>query len=111
VERWGYERLEEAGVRVGDEIFSAGSAATSPVLSQLRANIMNRRVVRTAAPTASLGAAILAAATVFYGGNLIEAMGAMTRVVECFEPGRDPVGRWESVYHAFREACSRHGFD
>jgi hypothetical protein len=36
VERWGYEILEECGVKTGDRVLSTGAAAKSPVLSQLR---------------------------------------------------------------------------
>ena len=109
VERWGYERLEGSGIAVGNEIYSAGSAAVSPVLSQLRANVLNRCVLRTANPSASFGAAILATATVFYGGDLTAAMGAMTHVVESHAPRANEVCRFAETYHAFRSACSRHG--
>jgi D-ribulokinase len=109
VERWGYERLEGSGTAVGNEVYSAGSAATSPVYSQLRANVLNRHVLRTATPTASFGAAILAAATVFYAGDLAAAMSAMTHVVESHAPQSDAVDRFAAAYQAFRSACSLHG--
>jgi D-ribulokinase len=109
VERWGYERLESCGVEVGKVVFSAGSAAASPVLSQLRANILNRRVQRSANPTASFGAAILAASTVLFGGDLTAAMRSMNRVVESFEPQPNSTDQYESVYRLFRTACARHG--
>jgi sugar (pentulose or hexulose) kinase len=109
VERWGYERLEACGVAVGRQVFSAGSAAASPVLSQLRANILNRCVQRCANPSASFGAAILAASTVLFGGDLTAAMRSMNRVVELFEPQPEAVDRYEKVYQLFRAACSQHG--
>ena len=109
VERWGYERLEACGVAVGNEVFSAGSAAASPVLSQLRANILNRNVVRTANPTASFGAAILAAGTVLFGGDLTAAMRGMSRVVESHAPQLDEVDRYQKTYQLFRAACAQHG--
>ena len=100
VERWGYERLEACGVAVGKEVFSAGSAAASPVLSQLRANLLNRTVVRCANPTASFGAAILAAGTVLFGGDLTAAIRSMTRIVESFAAaGGGEVD--ENVYQSF----------
>jgi len=111
VERWGYERLEACGVAVGDEVFSAGSAAASPVLSQLRANLLNRTVVRSANPTASFGAAILAAGTVLFGGDFTAATRSMTRILESHPP--EPVGfeKFEKTYRLFRGACTRHGFE
>jgi sugar (pentulose or hexulose) kinase len=110
IERWGYERLEECGVAVGQQIFSAGSAAGSPVLSQLRANVLNRDVVRSAHPTASFGAAILAARTVVFDGDLTAAIRSMTRIVESHPPVHELVPKFEGAYQLFRAACARHGF-
>jgi len=111
VERWGYERLEACGVAVGHEVFSAGSAAASPVLSQLRANLMNRTVVRCLNPTASYGAAILAAGTVLFGGDLTAAIRSMTRISDSRAPEPDAVEKFERAYQFFRAACTRHGFE
>jgi sugar (pentulose or hexulose) kinase len=111
VERWGYERLEACGVTVGQEVFSAGSAAASPVLSQMRANLLNRTVVRCANPTASFGAAILAAGTVFFGGDLTAAIRSMTHIAESHLPELEAVEKFETVYQLFRAACARHGFE
>lgn len=111
VERWGYERLEACGVAVGDTVFSAGGAAESAVFSQLRANLLNRNVVRCAYPTASFGAAILAARTVLFGGDLTSAIGSMTHIVESHSPRSESVAEFEQVYRLFRAACTRHGFE
>ena len=110
VERWGYERLEACGVRVGQAVFSAGSAAASPVLSQLRANVLNRMVLRSANPTASFGAAILAASTVLFGGDLTAAIRDMTHVVESHSPQMEVVEEYNNAYQRFRSACEGHGF-
>ena len=111
VERWGYERLQACGVAIGSKVFSAGSAATSPVLSQLRANLLNRTMVRSANPTASFGAAILAAGTVLFGGGLTAAIRSMTRIAESYPPESPLVEKFEKAYQLFRAACARHGFE
>ena len=111
VERWGYERLEACGVAVGHEVFSAGSAAASPVLSQLRANLLNRTVVRSANPTASFGAAILAAGTALFGGDFTAATRSMTRILESHPPKPVWIEKFERTYQLFRAACARHGFE
>ena len=111
VERWGYERLEASGVTVGKEVFSAGGAAASPVLSQLRANLLDRTVLRSAHPTASFGAATLAAGTVLYSGDLSAAIRGMTRVSESYTPEVGSVQKFEDAYQLFRAACARHGFE
>jgi sugar (pentulose or hexulose) kinase len=111
VERWGYERLLASEVAVGHIVFSAGSAATSPVFSKLRANILNRTVVRSANPTASFGAAILAASTVLFGGNLTAAIHSMTRIVDSQTPMVDGVEKFEMAYQNFRAECTRRGLE
>jgi len=110
VERWGYERLEACGVAVGKQVFSAGSAAASPVLSQLRANLLDRTVVLCANPTASFGAAILAAGTVLFGGELTAAIRSMTRILNSHPPELAAAEKFEKAYELFRAACARHGF-
>jgi sugar (pentulose or hexulose) kinase len=111
VERWGYERLEACGVAVGREVFSAGSAAASPVLSQLRANLLNRTVVQCVNPSASFGAAILAAGTALFGGDFTAATRSMTRILESHSPQPEWIERLEETYQNFRAACARHGFE
>jgi sugar (pentulose or hexulose) kinase len=111
VERWGYERLEDCGVAVSSEVFSAGSAAASPVLSQLRANVLDRAVVRCANPTAAFGAAILAAGTTLFGGDLTAAIRSMTRVDDTHAPEPARVEAFDTAYQHFRAACSRHGLE
>jgi len=111
VERWGYERLEACGVAVGGEIFSAGSAAASPVLSQLRANLLNRTVVQCSNPTAAFGAAILAAGAALFGGDFTSATRSMTRILESHLPEHDRVEEFDKTYQQFRAACARHGFE
>jgi D-ribulokinase len=111
VERWGYERLEACGVTVGNEVFSAGGAAASPVLSQLRANLLSRTVMRCANPTASFGAAILAAGTVLFGGELTVAIRSMTCISKACAPELEAAEKFEKAYQLFRAACARHGFE
>jgi xylulokinase len=110
VERWGYERLEECGVTIGNEVFSAGSAAASPVLSQLRANMLRRAVTRCEQPAASFGAAILAAGEVLYGGDLTAAMRCMTRIIASCEPEPEACEQFEQAYRLFRGACTARGY-
>jgi sugar (pentulose or hexulose) kinase len=110
VERWGFERLEECGVPLGEIVFSTGSAAASPVLAQLRANVLKRVVLRCRYPTSAFGAAILAAAEPLYGGNLMAALRGMTCVCERYQPDRTAAEQFEPIYRAFRAACASRGY-
>jgi xylulokinase len=110
VERWGYEILEECGVKVGDRVFSAGAAAKSPVLSQLRANILGRTVVQSRYSTAAFGAAILAATHTVFSGNIFDAIQSMTSILESCDPSADLVPAFDEIYRSFRDACARRGY-
>ncbi|MEN6603765.1 MAG: FGGY-family carbohydrate kinase [Bryobacteraceae bacterium] len=110
VERWGYEALAEAGVALGDTIYtSGGGAAQSGIVSQMRADILGRTVVRAAQPGAAFGAAVLAATGAWYGGDVMAAIGAMTQIVARFTPNAELAPRYEEVYIRFREACRQRG--
>jgi xylulokinase len=110
VERWGYEILEGCAVKVGDTVFSTGAAAKSPVLSQLRANILARIVVQPRYPTAAFGAAILAATGAVFSGNIFHAIQSMTGILESYRPSADLVPAFDEVYRSFRGACARRGY-
>ena len=110
VERWGYEILEACGVKVGDRVFSTGAAAGSPVLSQLRANILGTSVVRSGYPTAAFGAAILAATGTLFAGKIFDAIQSMTSIRESHDPSADLISVFDDIYKSFREACTRRGY-
>jgi xylulokinase len=110
VERWGYEILEGCAVKVGERVFSTGAAAKSPVLSQLRANILGRTVVQPRYPTAAFGAAILAATGAVFSGNIFHAIQSMTSILESYHPSADLVPAFDEVYRSFRDACARRGY-
>jgi len=110
VERWGYEILESCGVKVGERIFSTGAAAKSPVLSQLLANILGKTVTLPRHPTASFGAAILAAAGTVFSGNIVQAIQSMSAILETYPPSPDLVPAFDAIYVSFRDACARRGY-
>lgn len=111
VERWGYEILEgQCGIEHAEVVFSTGGAATSPVLSQLRANALNRTIARCCEPTAAFGAAILAAAETAFGADIGSAIRTMTRLADDFSPVEPVVARLDELYRSFRDACARRGY-
>ena len=110
VERWGYEILESCGVKVGERICSTGAAAKSPVLSQLRANVLGKTVVLPRYPTAAFGAAILAATGTIFTGDIFHAIRSMTSILETYSPSPQLVPAFDTVYQSFRDACARRGY-
>ena len=111
VERWGYEILESCGIKVGDKVFSTGAAAKSPELLQLRANVLRKTVVLPRYPTASFGAAILAATGTVFAGDVFHAIQSMSAVLETYSPSPQLVPAFDAIYNSFRDACSRRGYN
>lgn len=109
VERLAYEVLAHLGAEIGETIYNAGGATGSQAWSQLRADILNRTLVRPELTGGAMGAAILAAAGTWYEG-LIPAARAMVRLVEQIEPRPAQVRIYEARYQQFREACAARGY-
>jgi xylulokinase len=110
VERWGYEILASCGVEVGDKVFSTGAAARSPVLSQLRADVLGKTIVLPRYPTAAFGAAILAASGIIFEGDIFHAIQSMSAILETYSPSPPAVPAFHMIYNSFREACARRGY-
>ncbi len=107
VERWGYEILESCGIKVGDKVFSTGAAARSPVLSQLRANVLGKTIALPRYPTAAFGAAILAATGTVFPGDVVHAIQSMSAILESYLPSSELVPALDAAYNSFRDACAR----
>lgn len=110
IERWGYERLEECGIETGGTVYSGGGAARSQALARVRASVLQRPVCRSEHPAAAFGAAILAAASTLYAGNLRAAIGRMTHLANVEDPCPDLSRCYSDRYGKFREACARRGY-
>jgi xylulokinase len=110
VERWGYEILESCGIKIGDKVFSTGAAARSPVLSQLRANVLGKTILLPRYPTAACGAAILAATGAVFSGNIVHAIQSMSAILETYSPSPELVPAFDAIYNSFRDACARRGY-
>lgn len=108
VERWGYELMEQCGVRTGEVVYSTGGAARSGVFSALRASVLKRRIALPRYPSAAFGAAVLAASGAWFEGDTGEAIRAMTSVCAWWEP--QITRPYDELYLRFREACARRGY-
>lgn len=109
VERLAYEVLASLGAKIGDTLYSAGGATRSRAWSQLRADILGRTLVRPEITGGAMGAAIIAAAGMWYEG-LIAAARAMVRLMERVEPRPALVQAYEARYQRFKEVCAARGY-
>ena len=62
-ERYAYDLLQKAGAKLSQTIYTTGGGGKSKVLSQIRANILNREVAITNTTGSDMGAAFLSLAS------------------------------------------------
>lgn len=109
VERWCLELLAELGAEVGDTVYTTGGGAKSIEWMQVRANILNRRVVRPRYAECAVGTAAVAASRTLFS-DLETAVQAMVKPGESVEPEPDKADILDGRYRIFRDACARRGY-
>lgn len=109
VERWILELMESLGAQVDGAIRATGGGAKSRVWLQIRADVLNRPVVRPAVTECAMGAAIVAASRTAFG-SLGEASARMVRTDLRVEPDAANAALYDDLYRAFRTECfNRYG--
>jgi D-ribulokinase len=109
VERWCYELLGGLGAQIGDTIHTTGGGAKSPEWMQVRANVLNRRVIRPKYADCVLGTAAVAASKTLFS-DLETAVKAVVKPGDAMEPAPDRVDAYDQRYRAFRDTCARRGY-
>ena len=108
IERLSYEIMEEQGCDRVNAVYTAGGAAKSDVWLQIRANILNRKILVPEVVEAAMGAAILAASTIKFKGDS-EAVDSMVVIEKEFLPDSSVSAKYNSMYKRFKDACIRRG--
>lgn len=103
VERLAYDRLAALGAEVSGPVASSGGGGASPVLLQVRADVLGRLLTLPETPEAGFGAAVIAAAHVT-GTTLSDAAATMVRTVATYEPRSALAGSYDDRYGRFIEA-------
>ena len=109
LERLAFDTLQEIGFEVGARVYITGGGSKSRLWSRIRAAVLDKSMVKPAVTDTAFGAAILAAAGVWYG-KLGQAAASMVRAAETI----DPEPAWREVYAgryvAFRDALAQRGY-
>jgi sugar (pentulose or hexulose) kinase len=109
VERLAYEMLSDLGFKVGEAICTSGGGARSPAWVQIRADILGRSILKPAAPSAAVGAAVLAASRTAFRG-LRAAADSMVRIESVTSPRDELVGRYDALYGRFLDEMRSRGY-
>ena len=109
VERLIYEKIEEIGYRVNDNIFSMGGGAYSLPWMEIRASVMSRSISRAKVVETAFGAAVIAASGVLYK-NLTEAIDNMVKIEKVVYPDDRLTVIYEENYQKFIHECRKRGY-
>jgi len=109
VERWCLDVMAELGAEVGDTIYTTGGGARSLEWMQVRADILNKRVIRPQLTECAIGTAVVAASKTLFE-NIETAARGMIKMGESAEPNPFSVDTYNERYAGFRKACADHGY-
>jgi len=110
VEKWCFERFERLGVKVVPPVYSAGGGSRSDAWCQIRSNVLQRPLVRCRSTDSAFGAAVLAGAFVFCGGDLRAAAAKMTGVEKEFQPDLGYRDWGEEQLEELKRRCVQRGW-
>jgi len=98
------ESFEERGFKIGN-IRVSGGGANSSLWNQIKADVLNKKLlVLKSKETAALGAAMLAATALGYYSHLEKAMSNMSHVAYAVEPNPKNVQFYDKLYRKFINA-------
>ena len=103
IERWGYETLESLQADIHGDVWTTGGGAMVDSWMKIRANVLNRVVLRTRFPESVYGAALTAAMGVWFNGDFAKTADSYIIEMARFEPNNECVKRYDEYYHAFRQ--------
>jgi sugar (pentulose or hexulose) kinase len=106
VERWGCEALVQHGCPLPATLATTGGVVASPVLMQLRSDVLQLPIEIPAEASSAFGAAVIAAAPI-HGGVLASA-DAMVHLAGTIDPDPSTADRWTHAFGEFRSRCSLH---
>ncbi len=108
VERLAYDVLAGIGFKVGDALYTAGGANRSAPWLQLRADITGRRLSVPQTSGAAMGAAVLAAARVWFGS--LAGARSLVRIARTVEPRPALRAAYDERYGRFVKALEERGY-
>jgi len=109
LERLAFETIEQMGAELGDHVYSAGGGAESESWLQIRADILQKRVLKPQVTGSAMGAAIVAAALEQYE-DIPKAAAHMVKIELEKSPRPNLAETYEEKYQRFLEECRNRGY-
>jgi D-ribulokinase len=103
VERWGYETLNGLQANINGDVWTTGGGAMVDSWMKIRANILNRVVLRTRFPESAFGASLIAAMASWFRGDFEKTSESFVIEMAKFEPTPELTKKYDEYYYSFRE--------
>jgi len=103
VEKMMFEVFEELNVKCNNIVYSVGGGTHSKQWMQLRASILNKKIIIPRIPEAAYGVALLIASNSLFNGDLKKTVESFVNIKEVFIPEDKWVDVYNSEYQAFKK--------
>lgn len=100
IERYAFELIEQLSGEKVNRVFTAGGASASQIWLKIRANVLNRPIIKMKHVSGAVGAAILASSSTYFN-NLTEATKALTLIEKQILPEKELAEEYEILYLKF----------
>lgn len=103
IERMGYETVEAMGAKIEGFVWTTGGGAMVDIWMKIRANVLNRVVLRARFPESAYGAALIAAMRTWFAGDFVKTADSFILEQTRFEPDPMLAKKYEEYYQKFKE--------
>jgi xylulokinase len=110
VEKWCFARFAQLGIQVQTPLYTTGKGSNSDIWCQIRAHTLQMPIARSRSTDSAFGMAVLAAARMFYEGNLELAIKTMTGIERIFAPDPSWAGWAEENLAVLQKQCAERGW-
>ena len=109
IERYAYEKIERLGGQKVEKVFSAGGGNKNEKWLHIRANVLNKRILKSHKAEGAMGAAIVGA-THTYKGGVSEAAEHLLGDTEIVSPDATSVKLYTESYQNFIQILKEKGY-
>jgi xylulokinase len=107
IERMGYRTLESMGALIDGQVWTTGGGAMVDIWMQIRANVLNRVVIRSRYPESAYGVALIAAMRTWFDGDFVKTADNFILEQSRFEPESRLAKMYDEYYHKFVETVEK----
>jgi len=109
IERYAYEKIERISGNKVEKIYSAGGGNKNEKWLQIRANVLNKVILKSEKASGAMGAAIVAASHTYEKG-ITEAAKSLLGEMEAVFPDTELVEKFEDNYQEFIDLLKEKGY-